>query len=295
MLVAIPLLAPLARKIGLVDRSGGDPLKIHSGAVPLVGGPAILVGAIVAAFILPTFGRFYDEHNIMAIGFYARLLVSCVFLTIVGAVDDVKSLPPWSRLAAQVLAAGFFCFFTFQGDWLMMGGGILFAVGAINALNMQDGMDGLAGSAACLSTAGAAVVITLLHGVWWNWPPILVSGACLGFLLWNRPPAKVFLGDSGAYALGMFVAAHAVTWGGAKGGWQGIAGAVLLVGLPVLDAAAAIVRRLARGQSPFKGDRDHLYDLLAKKGWSPWKVLVTSCVVQALLVGSGVWLLTGTR
>src|SRR5678816_2410344 len=111
-----------------------------------------------------------------------------------------------------------------------------------------------------------------------------------GFLVFNRPPASVFMGDSGSYFLGFAVGAMTLLLAVKGGTALHVAGGLLLVGLPVVDGTLAIVRRTLRGQSPFRGDRAHLHDQLAQKGLSAGRVDLVCSLVQAVLVGAGLLL-----
>lgn len=289
----LAILKPMSHRLGWVDRPG-DPLKIHSRPIPLSGGAGIALGAIAAIAFA---GSAWQSP-----GPLASLIIPAVVTACVGAWDDIRGLKPSTRLvieaAAAVLAgaAGLACglFDLKPGTAMTFWIPVMFvivAVGGINAMNMQDGMDGLAGSLALISSLGIAFAASHAQA------PLLVTlalaqaGAVCAFLCFNLPPASVFLGDSGSYFLGFLVSVAALTLAVGHGTLAAYAGAALLVGLPPIDAAFAIVRRLARGQSPFHGDRGHLYDQLLARGVSPRMTLAFAAALQLTLVGAGVYLL----
>lgn len=282
---SIPVFRRVAERRELVDAAGDDPLKIHAAPVPFVGGLGIALGCAIALAlaggaqpeIAPAIGR------TLAIGLGVALL---------GFRDDVSTIPPLVRLAAEMLV-GALAVTLFDASRFPLGAGafvvfaIVYVVGAINAVNMQDGLDGLAGGVALVSCAGfAAVGDPFVTAV-----ALALAGALVGFLVYNFNPASVFMGDNGSYLLGFLVAVMALAVTVADGTWKGVAAGVLLVGVPVFDAAFAIVRRLARGVSPFHGDRSHFYDLLSQRGLSTRAVALASYAIQAVFVAAGVALL----
>jgi UDP-GlcNAc:undecaprenyl-phosphate/decaprenyl-phosphate GlcNAc-1-phosphate transferase len=293
-LIAVARLVGAAQRLRWVDRAGEDPLKIHGGETPVLGGLGMaagtLAGLALAAVLIPTLGLF--PWILLAAGLGACAL---------GLRDDLAGLRPIVRLAIEAglgLAVG-----AALATWSNLGGrilpdlpaaavlalGVVYTVGAVNALNMQDGIDGLAGTLALLSSLGFAAAT-------WYGPPappllaLAVAGAAAGFLVHNAPPASIFMGDNGSYFLGLLLGAEALLVFLYDPHPTNLAASVLLIGLPVFDAALAILRRLRRGVSPFAGDRDHLYDRLARR--FPTRTVVALCaLLQAALVLAGLSLL----
>jgi UDP-GlcNAc:undecaprenyl-phosphate GlcNAc-1-phosphate transferase len=282
---SIPVFRRVAEARQLVDAAGDDPLKIHAAPVPFVGGLGIALGCAVALTVAG--GGQPDLASTIV-----KVLAIGLGVAALGFRDDVSTIPPLVRLAAEMLAGGL-AVTLFDAARFPLGGAafvvfaIVYVVGAINAVNMQDGLDGLAGGVVLVSCAGFAVVgdsfVTAVA--------LALAGALVGFLVYNFNPASVFMGDNGSYLLGFLVATMALAVTVADGTWKGIAGSVLLVGVPVFDTAFAIVRRLARGVSPFEGDRSHFYDLLSQRGMSTRAVALTSYAIQILFVAAGVALL----
>jgi UDP-GlcNAc:undecaprenyl-phosphate GlcNAc-1-phosphate transferase len=274
-----------------VDRAGDDPLKIHQGEMPVLGG----LGMAIAFFVGSIWGSIWAFRlSALPTGFLALIGVAALGAWALGLRDDLRGLPPLFRLAIELLLG----MIVGGGFWALGAGplvaalAVLYIVGAINALNMQDGLDGLAGTLTLISCAGFAVA-ALYRGS----PPAallaaVLAGAVLGFLFHNLPRASIFMGDNGAYFLGLLLGVQGLLVLAQRPTLRGLAASVLLIGLPVLDAALAILRRLRRGVSPFRGDRDHLYDLLSKRGLSTWGVLGICGLIQAGLVTLGLALLT---
>lgn len=290
--VAIWLLRHVAIARGWVDTPGSDPLKIHSRPIPLVGGPGIVLGSLVAlllaagltgdplaalvsapAVIVAVLG-FYDD--LVGLRQSVRLVVevaAVLILVIVGAKARVFELP--------VLAGGALGLTAFAVLVL------LYVVGGINAVNMQDGLDGMAGGLTLISCAGFVLVAARLGDAFSVQVSAALAGSLCGFLVFNLPPASVFMGDCGSYFLGFAVASLALLLGAKSGTVMGFVGGILLVGVPVLDAAAAVGRRLLSGESPFSGDRRHFYDRLLQRGYDARTTLLIGCLAQTVTVGGG--------
>lgn len=166
----------------------------------------------------------------------------------------------------------------------------LFILGAMNALNLEDGMDGLCGGEAMLSALGFGFALLLLGRPVLALVAVALAGALAGFVTLNWHPARVFLGDGGSHLVGGLLGTLAIAM--LKGqGLGAIPGALLLIGLPVVDTGWVMVRRLARGEALGRGDREHLYDRLHDAGLSVGATVATCWLVQAALVTTGVfWL-----
>lgn len=276
-----PVVRHLCIRFGIFDQPG--PLKIHAQPIPRLGGVAIalaILGACVIARPLPA-------------GSAAYFLAALALVWMAGLVDDLRGLSPVFRLAAQA-AAGFLLW---RAGWHVpeLGTGAssilatcLFVIVFANAFNFLDGSDGLAAGVAgmialayifALSGAGAQFP----SGVAWS-----LFGACTGFLVFNFPPAKIFMGDSGSTSVGFTVAFLALAFCRSSGGTTpSLVFPLLVAGLPLFDAGLAVVRRLRDAASPFYGDRRHFYDLLLAQGWTSRKVALVSYLITAAMAAIG--------
>jgi UDP-GlcNAc:undecaprenyl-phosphate GlcNAc-1-phosphate transferase len=275
------ILKPLASRLGLVDRPGGR--KTHIGAVPLIGGVAILAGCTPLA--LTTFEL---TPNVLGLALAGAIVIT------VGVIDDLKDLRWYVRLAAQGLAA---LALIYVGGVRVENIGPLFGatrgslgalsapvtifatVGLMNALNMTDGVDALAGAltAAALAMLTAAAVYAgndrLAYGL-----VVLLGGLC-GFLAFNmrtpwRPKAAIFLGNGGSEFLGLVIA-----WASfrlTQNGLHPVTAALtpFFLGPPVIDCVVLMIRRIRNGRSPFAADRSHFHHLLLEAGWSTTAVVL---------------------
>lgn len=285
-LVAVPVSFAAAGRLGIVDRPDGD-LKPHRGMVPRTG--SWVIAAAVAAGVALA-GPVLRQSLAPMFPYLAGAGVA--FL--VGLLDD------WRPLDARVK---FILLLTAGLVVLGLGGGSALAarpgpdilltlfclVGGANAMNLIDGMDGLAGGVIAL----AAVSLSVLSVRFGEPAAGLVLAALLGgttvFLVYNRPPARVFLGDSGSLAFGFLLAGVALHFGRGPNGPVRFFAALLPLAIPILDTAMSIARRLVRRQSAFAGDRDHSYDILARRFRCRRRALLAFLLLSALLAGAGVF------
>ena len=261
--LATPVAAAVATRAGLVDRPG--PLKVHQRPVPYLGGAAVLLAIV---------GPVAGAHP------YALIPLTLAFL--VGLADDFGDLPPVARLVVEIGIGVAAAFVPAQHDLPRIVLAVVVVVLLMNAINLLDGLDGLAASVGIASAAGFAFALHGLSTVL----PLALAGALLGFLVWNRPPARVYLGDAGSYLIGTALAIamlDALQHPGAIG-----VGATLFVGVAAADTSVAILRRLRAHRPLLRGDRGHVYDQLVDRG-RPVPVAVAALVTaQVALTAAGV-------
>lgn len=266
----------LGPRLGIVDHPD-DHLKPHSGSPVPLGGVAVLVGAIAGLVVA----------NVLETGLLASVLV----VWLIGLVDDIRGLSPVIRLLGA-LAAGVLLVTLGESPiepalavfWVVA------VVVVVNGINLFDGLDALAGSVSTVAIVGMGW-FGVTQGAIDPWIVLGIAGALLGFLVWNRPPARLYLGDNGAYVVGV-LAVWAAMWGSTDR--MGSVVAVGLIGLPLVDLGVTLFRRGLSGSPFFSGDRDHTYDRLRQRGLSDARVVAMFVVAQTiwvlLLVGaSGLW------
>jgi len=245
-LAATPLAARLATHVGLLDRPG--PLKPHTRATPYLGGLGVAAGVgLGAAVVMPW------------------LLVQAGMALALGTADDVRPLPPALRVLGE-LAIGL-ALAAVVSTRVGAAGYVLVpaaTLALINGFNLLDGLDALCGAVALAAAIGFSALLT-------GDPRTLalaLAATMAAFLIFNRPPAKVYLGDGGAYLVAVVVTALlACAWSPAQSRSTGIA-ALAVVALPVVEVVLALFRRVRSGSSLVAGDRDHPYDVLVRSGWS---------------------------
>ena len=281
--------ARVCRHYGLLDQPRGR--HGHRIAAPRLGGVAIFLAFALAAALFYHPNSPYEAHVV------AGLFAASVLTVAVMAVDDLRGLPPGIRVIAQTVAALLVMFPAAQGMlievihnplgqgagasiplplWLAVPFTWFWVVGMMNTINWVDGMDGLAGGVVAIAAVVMAAVSWMLGQTSVAALCAMLAGASVGFLLLNWRPGKLFMGDSGAMFLGLALATLAGI-GGAK-----LATMLLLLGLPILDAARVIVRRVGRGESPAQADRSHLQHRMLASGFSERQVVLLFYGVTAV-------------
>lgn len=278
--IACVLLTPVVRTVamrnGWYDMPGE--LKIHSAPIPRLGGIALMASILVSTLFSPVTSR-TDGAVVMILAVVWAM----------GLLDDLKSTSPLLRLAVQFGCGAAVWLLGWQLQWfskpyLDFGATVAFFAFAINSMNLLDGQDGLALTVACISSLGFIVLFygrstSLTSGLAWT-----VSAACAAVFIYNCPPARIFIGDSGSTLLGAVLAFLALDWVRTDPATHSILVPLTFLGLPLADALAAVIRRLRGRQSPFAGDRRHFYDLLLRRGWSVRQVLAVSAITTLVLV-----------
>jgi UDP-GlcNAc:undecaprenyl-phosphate/decaprenyl-phosphate GlcNAc-1-phosphate transferase len=243
-----PFLGRLGSAFGLVDRAV-DELKIHRAPVPVLGGVTVVVAAAIGML---AGGRPVSWGLVGAVA----------IALLAGLVDDARPLPASVRVLLLLLAGGALAT-SFDAPPAAAIGILLLVLACANAVNIVDGQDGLAGGLA----AAAALALAALGAIRGDEMAVAVglagAGAMVGFLPWNWPRARLFLGNGGAYAVGVvlaFLAARAV----AVGGWRGLLAAGICLGVFAFEVAFTVARRATAGGAITAGDRLHSYDLLSR-------------------------------
>jgi UDP-N-acetylmuramyl pentapeptide phosphotransferase/UDP-N-acetylglucosamine-1-phosphate transferase len=248
--------------------------SLHEAPRPRVGG----IGVMVAA--LP-WGAWQAPEPLQAVIACAALLV------MVSAFDDVRSLPAALRLAVHIAAAAIaVAVLATDAHWpIAVGIAVAVAIAWVtNLYNFMDGADGLAGGMAVIGFAAYAIAAAQAHDL-----PLAIACAALasasaGFLAWNFPPARVFLGDAGSIPLGFLAGALGLA-GYLSDAWPPWF-PVLVFSPFVVDATATILRRLARREPVWRAHRSHWYQRLVLAGWSHRRMALTAYGVMAAASGS---------
>lgn len=300
-LILTPLVIKLAWRLNIIDdpKKKSHPKIIHEYPVPRAGGLPILVSFVITALIfLPL-----DKHLL-------GILAGSILTVIVGTIDDKLDLSPFLRLAANFLCALFVVgagigiafisnpfggvinldqpriYFELFGQphsiWVLPDlFALLWIVWCMNAINWSSGLDGQISGVVPLAAGTIGLLSLTFSSDFTQWPVILlaaiVTGAYLGFLPFHFYPQKIQPGYGGTTLAGFLLATLAIL-SGAK-----IATAILVMGLPLIDGLYTIIRRLAKGKSPFWGDRGHLHHRLLDLGWGKRRVAAFYWLTTALL------------
>ncbi len=245
---------------------------------------------VLVSFLLTLWGFYFagllaeDHKSLLAV-----LTLGSGLMFALGIYDDVYHCSPRSKLAVQVVIAAILYFAGFQieriGDWIELGRfsivlTILWIVGITNSLNLIDGMDGLASGVVFFSCLTLVFVYLERNIPEASFLAVVLAGSVLGFFLFNFPPAKIILGDTGSLPLGLLVSLVTLlplNQGHTDEIYYLIPVITLLI--PILDTVFAVTRRIVKGVSPFSRDAEHLHHRLGKLGLSPAK---TICLLFAI-------------
>jgi UDP-GlcNAc:undecaprenyl-phosphate/decaprenyl-phosphate GlcNAc-1-phosphate transferase len=302
--VATPLAARLARRLGAMDHPRERGLSQRP--TPLLGGLAILAAVLVAGWIwLPP--KIFLPHvrggapgSGGTVHIWAVIAGACL-ITLVGAIDDVRDLPPGVKLLGQVAAAliavkggavvtsvtlPFVGTLTFPNA-----GGVLtviWMVGLMNVVNFSDGVDGLAAGLCTIDGVAFAIIAFDLgiHGA-----PILAAitaGGALGFLFHNFYPASVFMGDAGANLLGYLLGVTAVVGSLKTNALVALIVPLVILVIPFLDTGFVIAKRLKYRRKPWSADANHFHHRMARIGFSQRKTVAYLYAWSFLMAGLAV-------
>lgn len=277
-LISVPWVQRAALALGFVDAPSHR--KVHRTPTPLLGGTAIFLGAIIGVLI---YYRGDPEPTVIGV------VLAASVLALTGLIDDYRPLPAWAKLGGQILGVLILAYFGVRvrlpvPEPVNYAITLIWLLGITNAINFLDNMDGLSAGISAV-TSSFILLLALFNG------QILVAtlaagllGACLGFLRYNFPPARIFMGDVGTMFLGFLLAAmgiqlrfpdnsNFVTW----------MVPVLLFGLPIFDMSLVVLSRLRRGISPTTAGRDHTSHRLVQLGFSARETVLILYLFSGIL------------
>ena len=276
-LIAVGLLTPfmrlVAKRYGVVD-SPSESHKTHKSPVPYLGGVGIAVGVVGVTYLASLVSDFSRETFLLA----STVLIPAVVMGVVGLVDDLRKLSPWPRFIIQslfgiaisaLLVATNTLGSPFGNNWIDIPITTIFIVGITNSVNFFDNIDG--GASGSLAIAAIFLFILSFQGGQFLIAAlsIVLAGATLGFLLWNKPPARIYMGDAGALFLGILIASLAIRFDpNPIDRIASFAIPLLLLAIPILDTSVAVTSRIKRRISPFQGGKDHLSHRLMRIGFN---------------------------
>ncbi len=293
LLSALVLMRPairLAEKLDLVDRPGRH--KRHKRPVPNIGGAVLFVSVWIALGV----SILVSQSTATELGrSLPYIFAGAVMILLLGLADDIKPLSAWSKLTAQI-AVGLVLYgggltidpitIPFAGTYeigsLSMLITVVWVVMLTNAINLIDGLDGLAAGVSLIA-ALTLIIIGILYSAG---PAVLFAYALIGFLavflVYNRYPAKIFLGDSGSLQIGYYFAVISLLVPIKSYTAAALYLPLLVLGVPLMEAVISFSRRLAAGKNVMKADRRHLFHYLALAGLSPRAVVWVFYVLSAV-------------
>ena len=289
--VLVGLLTPLMRKIaiaqGVLDRPNSAH-KSHKQPVPYLGGVAIIIGVVLVSYLALISSKFTWSNFWLA----TSVLGPAVAMGLVGLWDDLKSLNPLPRFIGQSIAGLIVAVILVFNDNVGNPTGItgldvaitvLWIVGICNSINFFDNLDG--GAAGTVAITAISLTYLAITGDQYFIAAlsVVVAGSTLGFLIWNRTPARIYMGDAGALFLGVLVAILVVRFKpSTDNSISSFAIPIFLLATPILDTTVAVFSRLRRGVSPFQGGKDHLSHRLVRYGQSRKVAAITLWLLSAL-------------
>jgi UDP-GlcNAc:undecaprenyl-phosphate GlcNAc-1-phosphate transferase len=273
----------LAIRLGAMD-APNLARKTQTEPVPYLGGVAIALGITIITFAAVFVGgNASGENNGQLKDLALTVLLPALVLGAMGLFDDLRSLSPWPRLLTQSLIGTVVAFVIVNngtigtpfgdggaygsGSWLNTLVTIVWIVGICNSINFFDNLDGAASGAVAIAALGVFVIAFDRGQELVSALSIVTAGATIGFLLWNKSPAKIYMGDAGALFLGIIISVATIRLNpGITPTWHSLAIPVMLLAVPLLDTCVAVFSRLARGLSPLTGGKDHLSHRLVRAG-----------------------------
>lgn len=327
LLIALPatwVVLRLSERAGAFDSAPIEgQVKSDHRRIPNTGGIAIALGLLLPMIVaaggfsvldpdsLPGFLDPIREHlpglrSMLPLGW---ILIACVLgLHVLGLIDDRRPMGPWLKLVIMLVPGLIFAVFFdtrlmtlldahVGGTWLSVIVTVLWFTAIINAMNFIDNMDGLSGGIALI--AGSMLLIAmLLNGQWFVAAVCaLLVGSVLGFLVFNFPPAKIFMGDGGSLIIGLLLAFLTVRTtytplDDASGGWYAVLMPVVILAVPLYDFVTITLIRLYQGKSPFVGDTQHFSHRIRDRGLGARSTIL---VIYALTLATGISGLLMTR
>jgi UDP-GlcNAc:undecaprenyl-phosphate GlcNAc-1-phosphate transferase len=274
----------LAIRLGAMDAPNLT-RKTQAEPVPYLGGVAIALGISVVTFAAVFVGGsdFASDNSDQLKDLALTVLLPALLLGAMGLFDDLRSLSPWPRLIAQTVVGTTVAFVIVQNgtigtpfgsgssadsaSWINTLVTIVWIVGICNSINFFDNLDGAASGAVAIAALGIFVIAFDRGQELVSALSIVTAGATIGFLMWNKSPAKIYMGDAGALFLGVIISVATIRLNpGIVPTWKSLTIPVMLLAVPLLDTCVAVFSRLSRGLSPLTGGKDHLSHRLVRAG-----------------------------
>ncbi len=285
-IASMPLIMQFCKKFNLYDYHSAR--KIHSGNIPRLGGVGIFLSFIIASIAFILINKVDNFNKILPILIAGTIVFLFAFL------DDLLTLPALAKLIVQLIAVSVVVFngFRFKQifSWVLPTPISLiltfcWILGVINAYNLIDGLDGLCGSFS-ISTVATLGILYTLTGNPESTLCFILTASIFGFLCFNWPPAKLFMGDAGSQFLGFMIAVFPLFSSDNVFEFNKFLIMIVITAFPVFDTIAAIWRRIRDKKPIMSPDRSHLHHKLLNMGYSKTGALYLMCFLQILLCGS---------
>lgn len=275
----IPILRKLAFKFNILDIPNGS-IKVHKEPTPYLGGVGIYFGFIVALGLTLPF-----ENKIFL------FLIGSTTMLLTGLADDLVVMTPIQKILGQIISAfcfvkagfylkhGFFC-----NNFWSIPISLFWILGISNAFNLIDIMDGLATTVACCATINYIIIAALTGDMLILTILFAFLGALLGFFIYNKPNAKIYMGDAGALFIGGFLAIIPFLFDWSQSNYYGFLTPIIVLAIPLIEVGTLIIIRTYKKIPFYLGSPDHFAIYLQKgRGWSKNKVLLYTSLVSIVL------------
>jgi len=246
--------------------------KTQKEPVPYLGGVSIAIAVTALTYA----GVIVSDFTAADLPVASYVLIPALVMGLMGLIDDLRGLPALPRLFFQTLVAVSVAIVlvkthtvgvAFGNSILSQSLTVLWIVGICNSINFFDNLDGGAAGTVAVVTLGIFYIAFNQDQEAVSALAIVTAGATLGFLIWNKQPAKIYMGDAGALFLGVIVSVLTIRVNpGIHPSWKSLALMPILLAVPILDTTVAVTSRLYRGLTPFNGGKDHLSHRLIRKG-----------------------------
>jgi len=310
--VFTPVSILLARKFDIMDYPRAR--KVHRQPLPRWGGIGIFSGFFFSILLVyaisPSFRTLlgYSYKSVVLLKEFSGIIFGAIVVFVLGLIDDRKPVQALTKLLTQIIAAYVVMDYgvRISGLELPFGGAyynfpiilaqiltVFWIIGFMNTVNLADGLDGLAAGIVAIAS-GTFFVVALLQGQTQvvslakqlSLAAVLaagLTGACLGFLIYNFNPARVFMGDSGALFLGFMLAVISTVGTLKTAAFMSLLIPITVVALPILDVALSIFRRMRKGMGLMQPDKEHIHHRLLSFGWTHREVVLLMYIFTLLL------------
>ena len=287
-LIAVGVLTPLVRKVALrieILDAPTESHKTHKESIPYLGGVAIIIGTCLTTYL-----AIFVSEQASTLSLASAVLIPAVLMGVIGLVDDIKKLSPWPRFIAQNLFGLVIAVILIATRTLGSPSGntiidvaitTLWIVGITNSINFFDNVDG--GASGTVAICSVFLFFLALQGGQYSIAALslVLTGATTGFLLWNKPPARIYMGDAGALFLGILIATLTLRFDPNPIYLSAsFALPILLLAVPILDTSVAVISRARRRISPFQGGQDHLSHRLMRAGFSKRQAVLSLWLIS---------------
>jgi len=297
----VAIVTPFVRSLALRWKLGDKPngRSIHTSTIPHLGGIGMVVGTIISLAVI---GRFFGFSD-LGWSFLYKLAAPVAMIVVLGLADDVRNLRARQKLTVQIVASAILAV---SGVHLYLGlqsfdANVLavillttfYLVGTSSSVNLIDGHDGVAAGVSLIAAAAFAVLAWIVGANHLVMLSLALAGVCLGFLIYNFPPGKIFMGDTGSMFLGIVLGAIACGLSMTQPAITTFFAVCLVLAIPTLDALLALARRLVLRRPVFLADHQHVHHILTSFGFTARQTVAILYSLQAVMACLGVLAMSG--